>query len=85
MLSSIKPHQFIEESISISSGNKTNIEEKNPKKIPIIRRSKEKNDIIIDLSSKNSSKKEEDENSAEYSAQILREEKEIKFKAKTTR
>jgi hypothetical protein len=85
MLSSIKPHQFIEENISISSGNKTNIEEKNPKKIPIIRRSKEKNDIIIDLSSKNSSKKEEDENSAEYSAQILREEKEIKYKAKTTR
>ncbi len=85
MLSSIKQHQFIEENISISSGNKTNIEEKNPKKIPIIRRSKEKNDIIIDLSSKNSSKKEEDENSAEYSAQILREEKEIKFKAKTAR
>lgn len=85
MLSSIKKHQLIEENISKSSGNKTNIEEKNPKKNPIIRRSKEKNDIIIDLSSKNSSKKEEDENSAEYSAQILREEKEIKFKAKTTR
>ena len=51
MLSSIKKHPFIEENISISSGNKPN--QKNQNKIPIIRKDKEKNDIIIDLSKNN--------------------------------
>ena len=85
MLSSIKKHPFIEENISISSGNKPN--QKNQNKIPIIRKDNEKNDIIIDLSQKKETKKEEDEfsmNSAEFSGQVFKEEK-IKYKAKTER
>ena len=75
MLPFTKKHQFIEENISISSGNKPSDEKNNPKKIPIIRKDK-KNDIIIDLSSKDRPKRDEDEkssNSAEYSGQILQE------------
>ena len=88
MLSSIKKHQLIEENITISSGNKSNKEEKNPNKIPIIRKDKEKNDIIIDLSPKKETKKEEDDhsiNSAEFSTQVLKDEKEKKYKGKTAR
>jgi hypothetical protein len=87
MLPFTKKHQFIEENISISSGNKPSDEKNNPKKIPIIRKDK-KNDIIIDLSSKDRPKGDEDEkssNSAEFSGQILQEGNEIKPKAKTTR
>ena len=87
MLPFTKKHQFIEENISISSGNKPSDEKNNPKKIPIIRKDK-KNDIIIDLSSKDRPKTDEDEkssNSAEFSGQILQEGNEIKPKAKTTR
>ena len=81
MLSSIKKHQFIEENITITSGNKSNKDEKNPKKIPIIRQNKEKNDIIIDLSIKNTTKKEDDDhsmNSAEYSSQTLKDGNQVK-------
>ena len=88
MLSSIKKHQFIEENITITSGNKSNKDEKNPKKIPIIRQNKEKNDIIIDLSIKNTTKKEDDDhsmNSAEYSSQTLKDGNQVKYKAKTVR
>ena len=40
MLPFTKKHQFIEENISISSGNKPSDEKNNPKKIPIIRKDK---------------------------------------------
>ena len=79
MLPSIKKKPFIEENISISSGKNSNKENSNPKKIPIVRRDKEKNDIIIDLSSKKEIKKYEED---EFSGQILKDEN--KYKAKTT-
>ena len=79
MLSSIKKKPFIEENISISSGKNSNLENKNSKKIPIIRRNKGNNDIIIDLSSKKEIKKDDED---EFSNQILKEEN--KYKAKTT-
>lgn len=86
MLSSIKPHPFIEENITISNGIKSNQE--NTNKIPIIRQNKEKNDIIIDLSQKNRPKKEDDEkstNSSDFSSQMLKQENKVKYKAKTER
>ena len=88
MISSIKPHPFIEENISISNGIKSNQENKNTNKTPIIRQNKEKNDIIIDLSQKNKPKKEDDEkstNSSDFSSQMLKQENKVKYKAKTER
>ena len=88
MISSIKPHPFIEENISISNGIKSNQENKNTNKTPIIRQNKEKNDIIIDLSQKNRPKKEDDEkstNSSDFSSQMLKQENKVKYKAKTER
>ena len=88
MLSSIQPHPFIEENITISNGIKSNQENKNINKIPIIRQNKEKNDIIIDLSQKNRPKKEDDEkstNSSDFSSQMLKQENKVKYKAKTER
>ena len=81
MSSLIKSNQFIEENISISSNNQLsqdNTNNKNQKKIPIIRKYNN-TDIIIDLSQKNEGKIEDDDRSG----QVLNEEK--KIKAKTER
>ena len=83
MSSENKDKIFVEENITISSGNKAKKDK--DKKIPLIKQSKDdKNDITIELSHH---KKEEDENSnnsAEFSTNVLKNEKE-KEKAKTTR
>ena len=87
----MKKNKFIEENIDISVGNKTIKEQNKIQKIPLIRKNpKDKNDIIIELSSNSSKKKEKEEdenstNSAEFSNNILK--KEIKEKKiwKTTR
>jgi len=83
MSSENKNKIFVEENITISSGNKAKKDK--DKKIPLIKQSKDdKNDITIELSHH---KKEEDENSnnsAEFSTNVLKNEKE-KEKAKTTR
>ena len=82
MSSENKNKIFVEENITISSGNKAKKDK--DKKIPLIKQSKDdKNDITIELSHH---KKEEDENSnnsAEFSTNVLKNEKE-KEKAKTT-
>ena len=80
MFPSIKKRPFIEENVSISSGNKPEQEKnKNKNKIPIIR--KNENDIIIDLSRKNNEKLDEDD----ISGQVLRDDNNIKIKAKSER
>ena len=83
MSSENKNKIFVEENITISSGNKAKKDK--VKKIPLIKQSKDdKNDITIELSHH---KKEEDENSnnsAEFSTNVLKNEKQ-KEKAKTTR
>jgi hypothetical protein len=85
----MKNHPFIEENINISPGNKTIKAQNKVQKIPLIRKNpNDKNDVIIDLSSNKKGKKEEDENStnsAEFSGNILKEEKNQKKIWKTTR
>ena len=85
----MKSHPFIEENINISPGNKTIKAQNKVQKIPLIRKNpNDKNDVIIDLSSNKKGKKEEDENStnsAEFSGNILKEEKNQKKIWKTTR
>ena len=85
----MKNHPFIEENINISPGNKTIKAQNKVQKIPLIRKNpNDKNDVIIDLSSNKKGKKEEDENStnsAEFSGNILNEEKNQKKIWKTTR
>ena len=85
----MKNHPFIEENINISQGNKTIKAQNKVQKIPLIRKNpNDKNDVIIDLSSNKKGKKEEDENStnsAEFSGNILKEEKNQKKIWKTTR
>lgn len=85
----MKNHPFIEENINISPGNKTIKAQNKVQNIPLIRKNpNDKNDVIIDLSSNKKGKKEEDENStnsAEFSGNILKEEKNQKKIWKTTR
>ena len=85
----MKNHPFIGENINISPGNKTIKAQNKVQKIPLIRKNpNDKNDVIIDLSSNKKGKKEEDENStnsAEFSGNILKEEKNQKKIWKTTR
>ena len=85
----MKNHPFIEENINISPGNKTIKAQNKVQKIPLIRKNpNDKNDVIIDLSSNKKGKKEEDENStnsAEFSGNIIKEEKNQKKIWKTTR
>ena len=85
----MKNHQFIEENIDISPGNKTIKTQNKLQKIPLIRKNpKDKNDIIIELSQKKKEKKEDDENStnsAVFSGNILMEGNKQKKIWKTTR
>ena len=81
MFPSIKKRQFIEENISISSGNQPEHEKnKNKNKIPIIRKNN-KNGIIIDLSKKNKEDLDEDN----ISSQVLKDDNNLKIKAKSER
>ena len=81
MFSLLKKHKFIEENISISSGNQPDQDNnKNKNKIAIMRKDN-KGGLIIDLSSKKKEKLEEDDNSQ----QILSDDNNFKIKAKSER